>query len=281
MSGFFLRKGGDGVLLRSFSLASRFFLRKEVSWYLFAYSAHLDLLSNLKTPWQKTEPSRTRHPGIMSSPAGGHPERHTSSSSNKSGYSSRASCQQIRTYAFFWSKIRLSGDNGRRNWITAADPFFICGAADRSGRGKPCSSCCCWGREQFFIFSCTVFFGVKRKNFVSKGVWKGKNFVSKGVWKDKNFFPKGCEKAKTLYIMVPWFDKNTMFHAADQWKDPFLVFSFSCSKRKGEGVGHTWEMASGSVRPQPGRRRQKYAMFLRAWEEKKGSSNRNPLQKRK
>ncbi len=26
---------------------------------------------------------------------------------------------------------------------------FICGAADRSGIGKCCSSCCCWGGDQF------------------------------------------------------------------------------------------------------------------------------------
>ncbi len=51
--------------------------------------------------------------------------------------------------------------------------IFICGAADRSGRGKRCSSCCCycccWGGP-FFSFPCTVFWGVKRQNFVSKGV---------------------------------------------------------------------------------------------------------------
>ena len=79
----------------------------------------------------------------------------------------------------------------------------------------------------FFIFPCSVFLGVNRKNFVLKvvrkgknlvlkGVWVGKNCVSKGVWKGKNFVLKGCEKVKTVRIMVHCFVKNTIFHAADQ-----------------------------------------------------------------
>ncbi len=82
--------------------------------------------------------------------------------------------------------------------------IFICGAADRSGRGKRCSFCCCGGDH--FLVSHVQFFGVwKGKTFVSKGVWNGKNFVSKWVWKGKNFV------------------KNIIFQAADQWKYPFLA----------------------------------------------------------
>ncbi len=53
---------------------------------------------------------------------------------------------------------------------------FICGAADRSGRGKRCSSSC------FFLGGGTIF------QFPMQffGMWKGKNLVSKGVWKGKN-----------------------------------------------------------------------------------------------
>ncbi len=46
---------------------------------------------------------------------------------------------------------------------------FICGAADRSGRGKrssSSSSCCCGG--PFFKFPCTLFWGVKRQQLCLK-----------------------------------------------------------------------------------------------------------------
>ncbi len=48
--------------------------------------------------------------------------------------------------------------------------FFICGAADRSGRGKCCSCCCCWAGT---IFKCPMysFLGCeKAKTFSQKGV---------------------------------------------------------------------------------------------------------------
>ncbi len=81
-----------------------------------------------------------------------------------------------------------------------------------------------------FSSSHVKFFGVwKGKNFVSKGMWKSKNFVSKGVGKCKIFVSKGVWKCKNFVSKGVWkgknFVKNTIFHAADQWKYPFLVFS--------------------------------------------------------
>ncbi len=73
---------------------------------------------------------------------------------------------------------------------------------------------CVWGGQ--FSFSHVQFFGVwKDKTFVLNTVWKGKIFVSKGV-----LYGKNCVR----YIMVHWIVKNTIFHAADQWKYPFLFY---------------------------------------------------------
>ncbi len=165
--------------------------------------------------------------------------------------------------------------------------LFICGEADRSGRGKHCSCCCCcwggdhfqmshvqffevWKEKIFFLFSqkvflfshpfskdipCTVFWGVKRQKLcLKKGCEKAKTLSQKGCEKAKTLSQKVCEKAKTLslshkgcekaktlsqeghekaktlsktVIIEHWFVKNTIFHAADQWKYPFLVFSSS------------------------------------------------------
>ncbi len=78
--------------------------------------------------------------------------------------------------------------------------FFICGEADRSGRGKrsssSCCCCCCWG--PFFSLPCTVFWGVKRqKSYLKRGV-KRQKLYQKGHEKAKTLSQKGCEKAKTL-----------------------------------------------------------------------------------
>ena len=66
---------------------------------------------------------------------------------------------------------------------------FICGAADRSGRGKRCccSSSCCFGDH--FSFSHIQFLGcVKEYPCLKRGV-KGENLVLN--W---------CKKAKTVHI---------------------------------------------------------------------------------
>ncbi len=49
----------------------------------------------------------------------------------------------------------------RSSWLVQLLALlFICGAADRSGRGKRCSCCCCcWGGDHFSV-SHVQFFGV-------------------------------------------------------------------------------------------------------------------------
>ncbi len=53
--------------------------------------------------------------------------------------------------------------------------FFICGAADRSGKGKCC--CCCW---PFFSFPCSVLWGVKGQKLCvdKRGVKRQKLCIS-------------------------------------------------------------------------------------------------------
>ncbi len=129
----------------------------------------------------------------------------------------------LHSYVIFTqitSFLRSCFQAGKKSWQTGS--LFICGAADRSGRGKRCSSCCCYcclGGDHFSV-SHVQFFGVwkgktlsqkgcekakhclkrgvtMQKN-VSKGVWKSKNFVSKRVWKGKHFVSKWLCKGKTL-----------------------------------------------------------------------------------
>ncbi len=66
--------------------------------------------------------------------------------------------------------------------------LFICGAADRSGRGKCCSCCCCWGGGTIFQVPMYSFLGCE----------KAKTLSQKGCEKAKKLSQKGCEKAKTL-----------------------------------------------------------------------------------
>ncbi len=72
--------------------------------------------------------------------------------------------------------------------------IFICGAADRSGRGKRCSSCCCCGRGPFFQFHMYTFLGREKAKSLSR--------EQKGCEKAKTLFQEGCEKAKSVFIMV-------------------------------------------------------------------------------
>ena len=69
---------------------------------------------------------------------------------------------------------------------------FICGAADRSGRGKRCSSsscyCCCWGGGHFSVSHVQFFVVWKVKNFVPKGVRNGKNCVYHGALICKKYY---------------------------------------------------------------------------------------------
>ncbi len=107
-------------------------------------------------------------------------------------------------------------------------PLFICGEADRSGRGRCCSCCCCccccccwgiWGdcfpfshvhskwvhsEKTFLQNGCIqrkLFFkmGASRENFVffKMGVSK-ENFSSKWVLPEKTFLQNGCIHEKLL-----------------------------------------------------------------------------------
>ncbi len=59
--------------------------------------------------------------------------------------------------------------------------LFICGAADRSGRGKrsSSSSSSCWGGGEFFSLPCTVFWGVKMQKLCLKRGVKRQKTLSK------------------------------------------------------------------------------------------------------
>ncbi len=72
----------------------------------------------------------------------------------------------------------------------------ICGAADRSGRGKRCSSCWCWG--DCFVLTMFSFLGCEKEKLCPKrGVKRQKLYFKRGVKKQKLCLKKGCEKAKT------------------------------------------------------------------------------------
>ncbi len=92
-------------------------------------------------------------------------------------------------------------------------PLFICGEADRSGRGRCCSSscCCCWGiwgdcfqishvhskrvhpEKTFPQNGC-----IQRKLFFKRGAFR-ENFSSKGVYPEKSFPQKGCIQTKLFF----------------------------------------------------------------------------------
>ncbi len=93
----------------------------------------------------------------------------------------------------------------RKNYVRkgpfSCSPLFICGAADRSGRGKRCSSCCCcWGGT---IFQSPMY-----------------SFL--GCEKAKTLSKKGCEKAKTLSKIL--FSSPQISESI-----PFLFYSMSPS----------------------------------------------------
>ncbi len=91
-------------------------------------------------------------------------------------------------------------------------PFFICGEADRSGRGRCCSSCwiccCCWGiwgdcfqishvqtkwvhpEKPFPKNGC-----IQRKLFLKMGASR-ENFSSQWVYPAKTFLKNGCIQSK-------------------------------------------------------------------------------------
>ncbi len=131
--------------------------------------------------------------------------------------------------------------------------LFICGAADRSGRGKRCSSsCCCWGGP-IFSLPCTVFWGVKRKNYVSIGVWKGKNLISKGVWKGNSFVSKGVWKGKNFVSKWMFKSKKFVQNLIDQFHFlTFPNFQFQAlwySSRRRSVKGSLSCFCEGRVRP--------------------------------
>ncbi len=59
--------------------------------------------------------------------------------------------------------------------------IFICGEATDQGEKSVVLLLLVVGGGAFFSLLFTVFWGVKRKNFVSKGVGKDNNFALKGV----------------------------------------------------------------------------------------------------
>ncbi len=93
--------------------------------------------------------------------------------------------------------------------------FFICGEADRSGRGRCCSSscCCCWGiwgdcfpishvhskwvhpEKTFLQNGC-----IQRKLFFKMGASR-ENFSSKWVYPEKSFLQNGCIQRNLFFIM--------------------------------------------------------------------------------
>ncbi len=74
---------------------------------------------------------------------------------------------------------------------------FICGAADRSGRGKRCSSCWCWGGIVFVLTMYSFLGCEKEKPCLKRGVKRQNLCLKRGVKKQKLCLKKGFEKAKT------------------------------------------------------------------------------------
>ncbi len=103
------------------------------------------------------------------------------------------------------------------------DRVFICGAADRSGRGTCCSCCCCccccywgiWGDcfqishvqpkwvhpEKTFLKNWCIQrklflkMGASRENFSSKWVHSQKTFAVNLMHQDKTLLQNGCIKS--------------------------------------------------------------------------------------
>ncbi len=96
-------------------------------------------------------------------------------------------------------KMVVAHMGGMKGGGSIRDYLFICGAADRSGRGKRCC-CCCWGgRGTIFQTPMYSFLGCdKAKTLSKKGCDKAKTLSQKGCDKAKTLSQKGCDKAKTL-----------------------------------------------------------------------------------
>ncbi len=129
--------------------------------------------------------------------------------------------KKISTEVFFpgpggtyWSRI-LSPS------LLRLDIIFICGAADRSGRGKRYSSCCCcWG--SLFIFTCSVFFWGGEKKCLKRGVKKQQMCTSWCFDLSKYHFPRHRSvKGSLSCLCVP---ASSFF---------FFFLSFQGNRREG------------------------------------------------
>ncbi len=87
-----------------------------------------------------------------------------------------------RPLLFLTSLPRCSGGLSR----VMKGAFFICGAADRSGRGKRCCCCCCCGICGLFLdLPCTLKRGASRENFSTKWMHSQKKlFFEMGAFKE-------------------------------------------------------------------------------------------------
>ncbi len=106
-------------------------------------------------------------------------------------------------------------------FFSSSLPFFICGEADRSGRGRCCCSssscccccCCCWGiwgdcfqnshvHSKWVHPEKTLLQNgcIQRKNFFKMGASR-ENFPSKWVHPEKTFLQNGCIQRKHFFKM--------------------------------------------------------------------------------
>ncbi len=97
-----------------------------------------------------------------------------------SSYRRSPYCKIVHTL-IFKTMLRLGCETDV--WYSSFSFLFICGAADRSGRGTCCSSCCCWGiwGDCFQISHVQPKWVHPEKTFLKNGCIQRNLFVKMGV----------------------------------------------------------------------------------------------------
>ncbi len=116
-------------------------------------------------------------------------------------------------------------------------PFFICGEADRSGRGEhcspcSCSSCCCCTIFQFPMFN---FFGCEKEKKCLR-VWKGKKCVYHGALIcQKYYIPRrrSVKGSLSCFPVKPWWAMSSSLPLC------ILACGVSCLEIDSERAGPT------------------------------------------
>ena len=117
----------------------------------------------------------------------------------------QCNCRTINRY--WGGKVQLS-----KTFAWRIPIFFICGAADRSRKGKCCSCCSCflggWGLGGLFSdLPYTLKIVVSREYFSCKRVYPEKTFLQNGCIRRKLLLQNWCIKRK-LFFKMGAFTKN-------------------------------------------------------------------------